>query len=83
MKVKYTSNLPFGYLGMNPRAAKELGLSCPRDTYLILDSLSAFQKKQILKHERTEYALMGKGLDYDEAHERASRIASYNARVIA
>lgn len=63
-----------GYYGMNPEAAKELGIKCPKNTILIEDKLKGRMKKRTIAHEKIEnYMMKKKGLKYKEAHKIAEK----------
>jgi len=74
LKVKAVKHIPKGYLGMNPLAAKELGIPCPKDTILIKKSLSPKQKKLTVAHEKIEFVQMQRGSNYRKAHKVASSL---------
>lgn len=58
------------YRAMNPLAAKELGVKCPKDKILYTK-----QSKKVLdiRHELVEYDEMAKGKTYKTAHKVANR----------
>jgi len=80
MKVKEVKNIGKGYEGMNPLAAKELGVKCPRNTILVKKSLSPKSKKKTITHEKIEYKQMKRGLKYRPAHRIATGLTRRKKR---
>jgi len=74
MKVKEVKRIGKGYLGMNPLAAKELGIKSPPNTILIKKGLTRHKKNLTIIHEKIEYAQMKRGLKYKPAHRIASAL---------
>jgi hypothetical protein len=76
MIIKYTNNIPTGYIGMNYYAAKELGFKQPDRPNVILVKPHKDKRiiNAIIKHEKSEIALMKSGMRYYFAHELASPV---------
>jgi len=76
MRIKLVKKISKGYLGMNRRAAKELGIDYPysEETILINKSLSKKEQKKTIAHEKIELFHMKRGLKYREAHKIANAL---------
>jgi hypothetical protein len=63
------------FLAMHPRAAKELGMPCPRKTITFDPRIVNTRKKRVMdvRHEIIENDEMGKGKKYRTAHKVANR----------
>jgi hypothetical protein len=63
------------YRAMNPPAAKELGIKCPKNVILYDSRSSKTQRRKVmdLRHELIEHDEMKKGKTYRNAHKVANR----------
>jgi len=62
-----------GYVGMNYYSAKELGIAYPYSMDTILVWKGDRDKESTIRHEKIEFNLMAKGLNYRKAHRIARK----------
>lgn len=71
--VRFVSSKTLGdYAGMNPKAAKAFGYSCPKNTFQIDSGMDWKRRYSTLVHEAKEYSKMKGGWKYWKAHRYAS-----------
>jgi len=72
-EIKYIDNkIKGGFIGMNKKAAQELGIHYPhRQNIIEIYKTEEPIMQHTITHEKIEFCLMKKGLTYHEAHKIA------------
>jgi hypothetical protein len=80
LKVKLVNPKNSEYKGMNPRAARELGIKHPKKCLTVDRGLSSRETGITIGHERYENYIMENGVRYHRGHNLATRYIDYRER---